>query len=97
VSVTLPGGSRRKSRATLSLDVRFESLSDELTLGRLVESTVWVNEAHPAYRRAVRSKAEGYHIALSVASALAPLTVDPAQSQEFVSRFLARWGEAVEL
>jgi len=95
--VTLPGGARRKSRATLSLDVRFESLPGELTLGRLVESTVWVNEAHPAYRRALGSKAEGYHIALSVASALAPLTVEPAQSQEFVSRFLARWGEAAEV
>lgn len=97
VSVTLPRGSRRRARATLSLDVRFESLPDELSLGRLVESTVWVNEAHPAYRRALRSKAEGYHIALAVASALVPLTVEPAQSQEFVSRFLARWGEAAEL
>jgi hypothetical protein len=65
-----------------------------VTLGRLIESTVFVNDAHPAYRRAAASRAEGYHIAFSVAAALAPLTVDPAQAQHFISTFLARWGEA---
>jgi hypothetical protein len=43
-------------------------------LSRLVESTVWVNDAHPAYRRAVASRSEGYHLA--VALALAPLAVE---------------------
>jgi hypothetical protein len=42
----------------------------------LVESRVWVNEAHPAYRRAVASRSEGYHLALAVALALAPLAVE---------------------
>ena len=45
-------------------------------LSRLVESTVWVNDAHPAYRRAVASRSEGYHLALAVALALAPLAVE---------------------
>jgi hypothetical protein len=49
---------------------------------------------HPAHRRAIASRAEGYHLALSVASALAPLTVEPARTQEFVGAFLARWGAA---
>jgi hypothetical protein len=89
-----PGPARRKRPSTLSLEVRFESLPEEIALGRLVESTVWVNEAHPAYRRAVASRAEAYHIALTVASALAPLTVEPAHAQSFIHRFLARWGEA---
>jgi hypothetical protein len=64
--------------------------------GRLIESTVWVNEAHRAHRRAVASRAEGYHIALSVAAALAPLAVEAHEAQRFISAFLARWGEAAE-
>lgn len=93
-SVRLPGRARRKRPATLSLEIRFESRPDDLALGRLIESTVWVNDAHPAYRRAVTARAEGYHIALTVAAALAPLTVEPAHAQVFINTFLARWGEA---
>ena len=94
VSVQLPGRGRRKRPATLSLEIRFENRPADVTLGRLIESTVFVNDGHPAYRRAVASRAEGYHIALSVAAALAPLTVEPAEAQHFISTFLARWGEA---
>src|SRR5439155_3677651 len=65
-------------------------------LGRLVESTVWVNEAHPAYRRAAASRSEGYHTALAVALALAPLAVDPAKEHAFITAFLASWGAAIE-
>jgi hypothetical protein len=93
--VRLPGSSRRKRPATLSLEIRFESRPEDVQLGRLQESAVWVNDAHPAYRRAVASRAEGYHLALTVAASLAPLTVEPADTQDFVNRFLARWGEAV--
>lgn len=91
-----PAASGRKRSATLSLEIRFESLPGDVTLGRLIESTVWVNDAHPAYRRAVASRAEGYHLALTVASALAPLAVEAPQAQGFIHRFLARWGEAAE-
>jgi hypothetical protein len=94
VAARLPGRGRRKRPATLSLEIRFERLPGDLTLGRLIESTVWVNDAHPAYQRAVASRAEGYHIALSVAAALAPLTVEAADAQSFISAFLARWGAA---
>jgi hypothetical protein len=94
--VRLPGRGRRKQAATLSLEIRFESLPDELGLARLIESTVWVNDSHPAYRRAAASRAEGYHIALAVAAALAPLAVEPHESQRFINAFLASWGEAAE-
>jgi hypothetical protein len=62
----------------------------------LIESTVWVNRAHPAYRRALASRSLGYHIALTVALALAPLAVEPAQHSQFVLTFLSRWGEAID-
>jgi hypothetical protein len=57
---------------------------------------VWVNEAHPAHRRAAASRSEGYHLALSVALALAPLATEPAGQHDFVTAFLSRWGGALE-
>jgi hypothetical protein len=60
----------------------------------LVESTVWVNRAHPAYQRAVATRSVGYHIALAVGLALAPLAVEPAQEHAFLTAFLSCWGEA---
>ncbi len=88
-----PAGPRRPAR--YGLGIQFEARSEELELGRLVESTVWVNTAHPAYRRAVASRSEGYHIALAVAMALAPLAVEPAGERSFVTAFLHHWGGAV--
>ncbi|HMA81356.1 MAG TPA: hypothetical protein VKR81_10720, partial [Candidatus Binatia bacterium] len=93
---TLPatGGPRRP--AHYGLDIQFDNRPDELNLGRLIESTVWVNRAHPAYRRALASRSLGYHIALTVALSLAPLAVEPAQQSQFVLAFLSRWGEAID-
>jgi hypothetical protein len=87
------GGPRRPTRYGLSID--FEHRPDSPRLGRLVESTVLVNTAHPAYLRAVASRSEGYHAALSVGMALADVAVEPAGTQAFLTTFLARWGEAV--
>jgi len=87
-------GARRPMRYGLS--IQFEQRPDDVELGRLVESTVWVNEAHPAYRRAVASRSEGYHIALAAAMALASLAVEPAKEHAFVTAFLASWGAAMD-
>ena len=57
---------------------------------------MWVNDAHPAYRRAVASRSEGYHVALATALALAPLAVEPAKEHAFVTAFLASWGAALD-
>jgi hypothetical protein len=65
-------------------------------VARLLGSTVWINEAHPAYRRAHASRSEGYHLALAVALALAPLAVEPARTGEFLEEFLRRWGGVPE-
>ena len=55
-----------------------------------------VNTAHPAYLRAVASRAEGYHAALTVGMALGAVAVEPADRQAFLTTFLVRWGEAVD-
>lgn len=87
-------GPRRPTR--YRLNIRFESRADTNELSRLVQSTVWINEAHPAYRRAVTSRSTGYHIALSTATALGTLAVDPVEEHDFLMTFLARWGEEAE-
>ena len=94
VALSTPAGPRRPARYGLS--IQFEQRPDDQELGRLVESTVWVNEAHPAYRRAVASRSEGYHVALATAMTLALLAVEPAKEHAFVTEFLARWGAAID-
>lgn len=89
-------GALARRPARYGLNIQFEARPDDPELGRLVESTVWVNEAHPAYRRAGASRSEGYHVALAVAMALAPLAVEPAKEHAFITAFLARWGAALE-
>jgi hypothetical protein len=89
-------GRTRRRPARYGLNIQFEERPEDPEIGRLVESTVWVNEAHPAYRRAVVSRSEGYHVALAVALALAPLAVDPAKEHAFVIAFLRSWGTAIE-
>jgi hypothetical protein len=91
----MPSSGGRRRPAHLGLSIQFENRPDAPDVARLLESTVWVNEGHPAYRRAAASRAEGYHIAVAVAMALVPLAVEPGQTHGFVTAFLARWGEAL--
>ena len=88
------GGTRKPARYGLS--IQFEPRPEDPELARLVETTVWINEAHPAYRRATASRSEGYHVALATAMALAPLAVEPAKEHAFLTTFLAAWGAALE-
>jgi hypothetical protein len=92
----VPGPRGRSQPSHYGLSIRFESHDGDPELGRLVESTIVVNDAHPAYRRAVASRSEGYHITLAVALALARLAVPPAEEHEFVTAFLTHWGEALD-
>jgi hypothetical protein len=87
-------GPRRPGRYGLSIE--FEERPSDPELARLVEATVWINSGHPAYRRAVASRSEGYHIALASALALAALAVEPAKEHAFVTAFLASWGAALD-
>jgi hypothetical protein len=87
-------GARRPARYGLS--IQFEQRPDDPELARLVETTVWINEAHPAYRRAAASRSEGYHIAVASAMALASLAVEPDKEHAFVTAFLASWGAGID-
>lgn len=94
--IQLPSETVTRRPAHYGLDIQFDDRPDDIELGRLTESTVWVNRAHPAYRRAQASHSVGYHIALAVALALAPLAVEAPRQHGFVSAFLSRWGEAID-
>jgi hypothetical protein len=94
--MVLPGKGGARRPGHYGLDIQFEDRPEESELARLLESTVWVNRAHPAYRRALVSRSVGYHIALAVAMALAPLAVESAHERGFVTAFLSRWGEAID-
>jgi hypothetical protein len=94
-SIDLPASRGPRRPARLGLTLQYESRPDDANLGRLVESTVWINDVHPAYCRAVASRSEGYHLALTVAMTLSTVAVEPTQQHAFVTAFLERWGEAV--
>ena len=84
----------RRRPARYGLLVQIEPRPADAELGRLVDSTIWINEAHPAYARAVASRSLGYHTALAVALALAPLAVEARDEHTFITQFLAHWGSA---
>lgn len=90
------GGRGPRKPARFGLKIQFERRPDSNELGRLEESTVFVNQAHPAYQRAAASRSEGYHVALAAAMALAEVAVEPAGERPFLTAFLARWGKALE-
>ena len=96
VSAMFPGHGRSRAPMRYGLGIQFEDRPDDSELGRLVESTVWINQAHPAYRRALTSRSVGYHISLTVALALAPLAVEPDQEHTFITKFLSHWGRALD-
>jgi hypothetical protein len=92
----LPARTGTRLPAHYGLDIQFDDRPEDAGLGRLVESTVWVNRSHPAFRRALASHSIGYHIALTVAMSLAPLAVEQARQNDFLLTFLARWGAAID-
>ena len=95
ITTALPGSGGPRKRAHYGLNIQFDRRPDDPELGRLIDATVWINESHPAFARAVASRSEGYHVALSVALSLASLAVEPHQERAFVTAFLHRWGEVL--
>jgi hypothetical protein len=77
------------------LMIAFEESADRQELGWLMESTVWINKSHPAYRRATHSKAEDYHIVISVAWVLSDYLEAEKSPLIFMNRFLSSWGAGI--
>lgn len=77
------------------LSIQFEAWPGDTEMARLIESTVWVNTEHPAWKRAETTRATQYHVAVAVALALAPLATGGGDVQAFLTAFLTQWGEAI--
>jgi hypothetical protein len=90
-------GTRSTRAQRYGLSLQFEARPGDPELARLIENTVWINTVHPAYLRAESTRSTGYHIAVAVALALAPLATGGSGVQQFLTVFLAQWGEAVRL
>ena len=64
----LPSGRGRRQPARYGLTLQFAHHPDDPELARLVESTVWINDAHPAYRRQAPPTPPALLFALDAAS-----------------------------
>lgn len=79
---------RKKAGLTLVL----EDLSDaEDLLGRMIEDTVSVNTLHPAWKKALETKQEEYHIMVVVGLVLADFVAPEKRPLEFLAKFLSSW------
>ena len=89
------GREHEGARKRPGLMIGFEDNENREELGWLMESTIWINKGHPAYKKALNSEAENYHIVLSVAWVLSGYLEGEKSSQMFINRFLSSWGSGI--
>jgi len=82
-----------EKRKPAGLKIVFDLRPDRAEMGWLSGTTVCVNQAHPAYRRAVEMRSENYHVAVTVAWVLSQYVEDGKPIPDFINRFLAGWGK----
>ena len=80
----------RKKRPGLMIG--FDDDPNREDLGWLLNNTIWINEGHPAYKKAKNSGAENYHIVFSIAWVLSNYLEESKSPQIFIGRFLSSWG-----
>jgi hypothetical protein len=78
------------------LRIGFDDARERDDLGWLLENTIWINQAHPAYRKAASTGNESYHVVLSVVWVLLGHLDDRHSAQEFIGQFLSGWGRRAE-
>ena len=74
------------------LMIGYEDAPERAELGWLLENTIWINRAHPAYQKAVVGGHEQYHVVLTVAWVLLGHLDDRHSAQQFIGEFLFGWG-----
>ncbi|OGT22352.1 MAG: hypothetical protein A3C55_04085 [Gammaproteobacteria bacterium RIFCSPHIGHO2_02_FULL_42_13] len=82
-------GSRKKPGLSLAL----EDFSDAPEmLGRIIEDTVFVNTLHGAWKKALQTGQEEYHILVVVGLVLADFVAPEKHPLDFLAKFLSSWG-----
>src|SRR5262249_61733194 len=74
------------------LRIGFDDARERDDLGWLLENTIWINRAHPAYRKAASTGNESYHVVLGVVWVLLGHLDDRHSAQEFIGQFRSGWG-----
>lgn len=83
---------REGKRVGPGLMIGYEDAPERADLGWLLENTIWINRAHPAYQKAIAGGHEQYHVVLTVAWVLLGHLDDRHSAQQFIGEFLFGWG-----
>jgi hypothetical protein len=83
---------REGKRVGPGLMIGFEDAAERSELGWLMENTIWINRAHPAYQKAATAGHETYHMVLCVVWVLLGHLDDRHSAQQFIGQFLSGWG-----
>lgn len=84
---------KKKPKKGPALIIAFEDGTDKKVLARMVKNAVWINKKHPAYIKAQSEGFDKYHVVLCVVWTLSRYLGEQKAPQDFVSNFLALWGE----
>lgn len=87
-----PARPQEGKRVGPGLMIGYEDAPERGELGWLLENTIWINRAHPAYQKAVAGGHEHYHVVLTVAWVLLGHLDDRHSAQQFIGEFLFGWG-----
>jgi hypothetical protein len=90
----LAGRREAGSPRAAGLAVAYEDRPDREEPAWIAGGSLRINRAHPAFRRAVQERAEGYHLAVAAAWAIAQVLGETADRHRFMSRFLRNWGSS---
>jgi hypothetical protein len=88
---TDPGREYEGRKRLPGVMIGFDDNPDRKDLGWLMENTIWINKAHPAFKKVIDSEAENYHIILSVSWVLAGYLEGEKSPQVFINQFLSNW------
>ncbi|MBI4669660.1 MAG: ATP-binding protein [Elusimicrobia bacterium] len=87
------GPKTEKSQAKRpALTIAFSEDQERKELGWLVENTIWINKAHPAFSKAQLLGQNNYHLAFTVAWVLSAYLETENSQRNFLSRFMELWG-----
>ena len=83
---------------TSGLKLVLGEITDNLgmPLGRIVEDTLTVNTAHPAWQKAKQKGLEEYHVLVTVASVLSEFLETEKNPQDFLNRLLIAWTNEIK-
>lgn len=85
---------KKASHRAPALTIGFEEKGEAEPLARMMENQVWVNTLHPAYLKAKKEEAEGYHVLFCVAWVLSNFLETGSSPQDFINDFLSSWGRS---